>query len=135
MFCKYCGNQVPDGSQFCQVCGKVLSSEQGAAQTMQQSQTYQPYHPYQPYPSVAEPARGMAIASLVLGIISFFLFPIVCGPLGLIFGCVAKSKGNTTGKATAGIICSIIGFVLWLFTVLFLNSLINEIGLSLFADL
>lgn len=29
MFCKYCGAQLPDGSQFCSNCGKLLGDVDG----------------------------------------------------------------------------------------------------------
>ena len=32
MFCKYCGNQVPDGTRFCTRCGKALAKEAVGAQ-------------------------------------------------------------------------------------------------------
>ena len=65
---------------------------------------------------IAPPAagKGMAIAALVLGIVSFFCFPAITGTLGIIFGCVAKGKGCRSGMATAGIICGAIGIALWL---------------------
>ena len=73
-----------------------------------------------------EPAKGMAVASLVLGIISFFCFAFVTGVLAIIFGAVAKNKGNKTGKATAGIICGILGIILWVITIIFLPDMMNE---------
>ena len=65
---------------------------------------------------IAPPAagKGMAIAALVLGIVSFFCFPAITGTLGIIFGCVAKGKGCRSGMATAGIICGAIGIALWI---------------------
>ena len=56
----------------------------------------------------------MAIAAMVLGIVSFFCFPAITGALGIIFGCVAKGKGSRSGMALAGIICGAIGIALWL---------------------
>jgi len=63
---------------------------------------------------VADPGKGMAIAAMVLGIVSFFCFPAITGALGIIFGCVAKGKGSRSGMALAGIICGAIGIALWL---------------------
>ncbi|MBQ7980829.1 MAG: DUF4190 domain-containing protein [Oscillospiraceae bacterium] len=78
------------------------------------------YQQYTPYPQ--QPSQGMAVASLVLGIISIvfslltamlpflFLVPII----GIILGALHKSKHLPVGKglSTAGIATSIIGIVL-----------------------
>lgn len=64
-------------------------------------------------------SNGMAIASLVLGIVaivfSFFgmigsLIGLVCGIIGLVCGVKARNT-NPSGMATAGLVCSIIGTV------------------------
>lgn len=75
---------------------------------------------------------GMAIASLILGILSipsvFCCCPIFAG-LGLIFGIL--SKGNAPqrdSKATIGIITSIIGLVLIVFYVVIVILIINASG-------
>ena len=73
---------------------------------------YAPQQPGQPKP--VAPAQGLAIAALVLGIVSFFCLPIVTGTLGIVFGGMAKGKGNRSGMATAGIVCGAIGVGLWL---------------------
>lgn len=76
---------------------------------------YNPYNPYNPYaypaPKSHDPARGMAVAAFVLGLISIFLFGIIAGPLGIIFGSVAKGKGSRSAFATLGIVFGIIGLV------------------------
>ncbi|MBQ7096725.1 MAG: hypothetical protein IJN96_01475 [Clostridia bacterium] len=62
---------------------------------------------------------GMAIAALACGI-SAIVIPyigLIVGILAIIFGCVAKHKGNTSPMATAGIVCGAVGIVvglLWL---------------------
>ena len=63
-----------------------------------------------------QPGSGLATASLVLGILSLvlFMFPFITGILAIIFGGVAKSKGNKSGMATAGLVCGIISLVLWI---------------------
>ena len=64
----------------------------------------------------------MAVASMVLGIVSLVLFcvwyiSIPCAIIGLVLGFVAKGKANRGeggggGMAIAGIVCSIIAIVL-----------------------
>lgn len=63
-----------------------------------------------------QPGSGLATASLVLGILSLvlFMFPFITSILAIIFGGVAKSKGNKSGMATAGLVCGIISLVLWI---------------------
>lgn len=62
---------------------------------------------------------GKAIASLVLGIISLFLFGVIAGVLAIIFGVQARNQTEADptvggrGLATAGMILGIIGVVLW----------------------
>lgn len=89
---------------------------------------------YQSYPQ--NQSTGMAIASLVLGILSIVLliptlgapFLIVIPIIGLILGIIYKSKHLPMGKglSTAGIITSICGiilpiFILIIFVVLLMN--------------
>lgn len=80
-------------------------------------------NPYPPKPvyTVAQPkpANGMAIASLVLGILSvlccclwFLGGGIIPGLVGLILAIICFSKGNKGGVAVAGLVLSIIGLVL-----------------------
>jgi Domain of unknown function (DUF4190) len=64
--------------------------------------------------------NGMAVASMVLGILGLFFFGVILGPLAIIFGCIANGKikespEEFTGEcqAKAGIICGIIALVLW----------------------
>ncbi len=132
-FCMNCGTQLADDVAFCHVCGAVVDAQaqpQAQADTQAAPQqayaepqpTYaQPQQPYvqpqQPYGQPAPapvPAKGFAIAGMVCGIVSFFIVPLVLGALGIIFGAVARYKGNTSGMATAGIVCGVIGIALWL---------------------
>lgn len=106
MICQNCGSQIPDNAQVCSNCGAFTNA------------------PAQPYYNNAQavPGKGFAIASLVLGIVSFFLFPIITGTLGIILGVVAKNKGCSSGLATGGIACGIIGLALWLIMLVFVGS-------------
>ena len=55
---------------------------------------------------------GMAVAGLVLGIVSLVLSctcaGIICGPLGIVLS-IMGNKQKKTNVGTAGLICSIIG--------------------------
>ena len=112
--------------------GPWNGTQQGENQNMNQSQPpgyppagggYPPgYPPPGGYPDYRPPANGLAIASMVLGIMSLVLWIAVWGyiimaPLAIILGAVAKKKGNQSGMATAGIVMGIIsistGVLFW----------------------
>lgn len=82
----------------------------------------QPYGGMPPVMPVKQPGDGMAVASLVLGIISvaccYHIF--IPGILSLIFGIVARSKGTGKGgMAIVGIVLGaisiLIGIGMWVF--------------------
>lgn len=61
-----------------------------------------------------QPEDGKATASMICGIVGAVLC--FCMPLGiasLILAIMAKKAGNTSGKATAGLILGIVILVLW----------------------
>lgn len=117
MYCNNCGNQIPENTPYCPTCG-AAAQPSPAANSYPQQPNYQPNgYPEQP---AAKPGKGFAIASLVLGIVSFFLFGYIAGGLAIIFGSVAKNKGYPGGIATAGMVCGIIGIaMLVLFSIIF----------------
>ena len=93
----------------------VYGNTQNNGQPVQQAQ--QPVYYVQSSTANEPPAKGLATASLVLGIIS--LLGLSCcgggtlfGIVGFILGLVSKGQGNKTGTSTAGIVTSILGVVL-----------------------
>ena len=77
--------------------------------------------------------EGMATASLVMGILAIVslitvYLPPIFGILGIVFGCIYKSKHypNGNGKANAGIICSVIGLILIIALIAFSVSLVTN---------
>ena len=126
MICQKCGAAIPDDASFCTICGE--------AQTLvyETSKIEQPVDATEP---VKKSGEGLAIASLILGIlsiVSFFgsccvgsMFTFVAGVtsvltglfqiiifvislVGLVFAIVAKKKGCTSGVVKAGLILNII---------------------------
>jgi len=92
MYCSKCGQENPDGAQVCRACGAVLIRPQMQA------------------PNLGVKSSGMAIAALVLGIMSIFTCALTAIP-AIILGIVSlvrieKSGGSLTGRgfAIAGII-------------------------------
>lgn len=75
----------------------------------------------------------MGVASLVLGIIALvagFLgmgFPVgtVCGLIGIILGALGRRNPERAGIATAGLVCSIIGFI---FSIIFFVACASCLG-------
>ena len=91
----------------------------------------------------AEPfSQGMAIASLVLGILSILFIccdplSIIVGIVGLILGCIQKpnpSTGKKPGMAIAGIVCSICGLAISIIYIL-LNIFAEFAVLNFFNSL
>ena len=105
MFCPNCGSTNPDGAKFCAGCGADMTT--GSAPVQEQVVYTQPV-------PTKQPGKGMAIAGMVCGIVSFLCFPYILGVLGIIFGAVAKNKGYRGAMATAGIACGAVGLALWL---------------------
>ncbi|MEU6476480.1 DUF4190 domain-containing protein [Streptomyces sp. NPDC047017] len=61
--------------------------------------------------------NGLAVASLVCGIVGVFFLNVVLGPLAIIFGGVAlrqqSAKGGGSGMAKAGLILGVVDLVLF----------------------
>lgn len=74
------------------------------------------YGPYAGYPQpYQQPGNGLAIASLVCGIVGLLIFWIILSPLAIIFGGVGLSKANKGAKykglAIAGLVLGIVGII------------------------
>lgn len=87
MYCPKCGTENPDNAQVCQSCNYGLTSSSTTA------------------PAPATKTSGLAITSLVLGILSI-LFTVFTGIAAIILGIVAlskigKSAGHLKGKGLA----------------------------------
>ena len=120
MFCKYCGNELPNDAKFCARCGKVSAfiadneEVQNAddAQTVQSEETATASETVKEEKCGAKGALVFSILALAFGI-TFFL-----SPIGLVFLIISKKKlnrykakyGITKGKALAAKIINIIGF-------------------------
>jgi hypothetical protein len=112
MFCPKCGAQADTGSNYCQKCGAALNQPAGATAPPQNAPVMMN--------QTAVKTSGMAVGSMVLGIISFFVNPVmICSILAIIFGGTAmgqinRSNGTLRGKgqATAGMVLGIIGIVI-----------------------
>ncbi len=118
MYCPKCGAQVDQGSSYCQKCGAaveqpVVAQPQGATAPPMSGQVVP-----------VTKTSGMAIASLVLGLVGFFVFPFIPSVLAIIFGAIGmgqinRSNGAVKGKgmAVAGIILGIVGIIIMVLVV------------------
>lgn len=68
-------------------------------------------------PANAEAGKGPAIASLVTGILGVLCCS-PCAVAAIICSVVAKSKGNKSGMATAGLVLGIIGIVIFIINII-----------------
>lgn len=101
MICPNCGMNNAEGVAYCVNCGAPVTAA-----------PVQPMYG-QPAP-VKDEGKGYAIASLVLGILSLFIFAYIAGTLAIVFASIAKKKGSTSKLATAGLVLGIIGIGSWL---------------------
>ena len=132
-FCGTCGAQMDDNAAFCPNCGGQSAV---AAETNQQNvgqveppvppvYNAEPTYGNQPMPGYGQmippqqkPSVGLAVASMVCGIVSLVFsccIPVVTyivALVGLILGGVSLSqKKGGKGMAIAGLVCSIIALV------------------------
>lgn len=76
----------------------------------------------------------MAIAALVLGICSIvfdFIIQwvgVILGIVAIILGIMARKANPTDGKATAGLVCGIIGTILGLITFIACVACVSALG-------
>jgi hypothetical protein len=154
MFCGECGTQNPDTNQFCKNCGKPLRKPQLAPEPqpaavpvpMAAAPQAQPVY-YPPQPAGVQPPGGVAdvqvrpslekrmllldILSILVGAVSWFVYPYICGILAIILGSFVLYKSrNKKGiwaiivavLAIAGIIIGLASIVVNLFYFSFFPS-------------
>ena len=72
---------------------------------------------YAGQPAARQGSNGLAIAGLVCGLLGLFLFPVVLGPLALVFGLVALNKAKRgaghRGMAIAAVVLGVIDVLLF----------------------
>ncbi len=111
MVCSQCGQAMPEGATFCSNCGRPsLLTNVGLAGLPPQTSAGVPA------PVTAEKTSGMAIASLIFGIL-FLFFPLSL--LAVIFGHVSlsqikKSAGRLGGRGLAitGLVLGYLGIAM-----------------------
>lgn len=97
-----------------------------------------PAIPPMPFAPAPQRTNGLAVASLMLGILAIVLFftvvfPIILGILAVIFGAIGWAKANQgadhKGLAIAGLICGILGIAaMILFVAVFASTTVDIIN-------
>lgn len=140
-YCKRCGTPCEDGDAACRNCGYRFDQTSGTrdynSNFSQQTDMYS-NHPH---------TNGMAVASLVLGLIGILFLPcrgigLITSVLAIIFGAISwrsirASRGAETGNgmAIAGLVLGIVSVALAVLVILLaavgaiaLGSLLNGSG-------
>ena len=126
MYCKYCGHELPDESNFCTMCGRVVDDANNKDWTDAVDDAA--FREEAPWKKANEEAKG----SLATKILTFGILGLAFGMtgwlalLGIIFSSISKRAirkynemfGETTGRAsvgrglsTAGLVISIVATV------------------------
>jgi len=104
--CKYCGNILEDGDNFCQKCGAVADSVEDnkagmAAQANENiNNTVNNNNNYQQQASASSSNAydgktcGMAVGGLVCSIIGFFVMGVILGVVSISLGVAALNHKN-----------------------------------------
>jgi hypothetical protein len=119
MYCAKCGAQIVEGSSFCGKCGAPVTQP-----VTQPQPTASPAQPQSP--AATRRTSGLAITSLVCGIVGLFLH--FLSILAIIFGGVALAqigknpalKGR--GMAVAGLVLGIITVIAWIAIIVWAES-------------
>ncbi len=113
MFCPNCGTPVNENQSNCTSCGASLNAQSVGAGGQVPNPPYAPQTI--PVTNTKTPGLGLAITSMVLGIVSLVLFcavwlAIICAIVGVTLGGIAlwkaKQVNAKSGMAVAGIACS-----------------------------
>jgi hypothetical protein len=124
MYCSKCGEQNADESKFCKNCGAALTQVVDTSRL-----THEPRPPVIQQVDKTTRTSGLAIASLVLGILSVFFSPL--GILAIIFGGVAISQtGKDTtlggrGMAITGLVLGIVIIAIWIIAIVFWGAIFS----------
>jgi hypothetical protein len=96
MNCQNCGAELVPGSSFCATCGTPVGAGPLAASVS----------------SVPPPASGLAIVSLIFGIVSWFALPLIGSLVAIITGHMARSEIKRTQGRIGGRGFTVAGLIL-----------------------
>lgn len=125
MFCTNCGQRLTDGAGFCSGCGtaRAVPYQPPVISPPPPTTQWSPGPVFAP-PRPTTPGNGYSTAGIILGAIAFLFLPIVFGPVGIILGAVAKSKGED--KAVVAMVVATLGLVIGMILGAIVFSSINS---------
>ena len=115
MYCSKCGTQSSESDVYCRKCGQPLNR---ATQTSSPTTTQTPALPVAIVAQGAKAKRtsGLAVASLVLGILGIWILAIIFG--GIAISQTGKDPNlSGRGMAIAGLILGMVGFLITILVV------------------
>lgn len=137
MYCRKCGNVIPEGMNVCAYCGTPVQETENTAGGENNGSVYREQAPsysgQSPNPSYSYQnqgygtpqnmdggARGLGIASMVLGIIALLIacwsawwLTIILAVLSIVFGIISIQKNDSgKGMSIAGIVCSAVALLM-----------------------
>lgn len=97
--CTHCGWSNQLGSLYCSRCGQWLSSWR----PIQTAEPIPPPPQEQPPPATTSPrTNSLAVAGFICGLVGFFIFGVMLGPLAVVLGVVALSQIRKSGDSHGG---------------------------------
>lgn len=121
--CKYCGNVLEDGDNFCQKCGAVADSVQDSNPGMSAQANANVTNNFNQQQNTtvnntyAGKTSGIAIGGFVCSLIGFWVFGVVLGIVAISLGAAALNHMKTfpeekgKGLAIAAIVIGIIDII------------------------
>jgi lipopolysaccharide export LptBFGC system permease protein LptF len=127
-FCPNCGTKIEGELRICPFCGDALQTEQVVSIPQQQSiPSYLSIPSYNQYPSQTpimihptKKSNALGIVALVFSLLGLLILPIVGSIVAIITGSIGRSKDNSPGLATAGLVIGIIGLIFWVIGITFI---------------
>ena len=130
MICQKCGKELNENFQVCPYCGSPIQQDvniqQNASynygnQQMPQSGSYS-YGNQSNYAQQPKKKNTIGILSLILGIAGLLLSCVIVGIVpaiaAVVLGIIGIVKNNGKGQSIAGIVCGIIGILIFLFALI-----------------
>lgn len=130
MICQKCGKELNENFQVCPYCGSPIQQDvniqQNASynygnQQMPQSGSYS-YGNQSNYAQQPKKKNTIGILSLILGIAGLLLSCVIVGIVpaiaSVVLGIIGIVKNNGKGQSIAGIVCGIIGILIFLFALI-----------------
>lgn len=115
MYCPKCGTQSSESDVYCRKCGQPLNRSTPSSTTIA-TQTPAPPVAIVAQGAIAKRTSGLAVASLVLGILGIWILAVIFG--GIAISQTGKDPNlSGRGMAIAGLILGMVGFLITILVV------------------